>query len=61
MNRRIIVFMLAMAVLLLPQFSSAQNKPKIKSVDLVIPVPTPGMTREKAQTFQLTSAKTVNL
>ena len=58
MNRRIIVFMLAMAVLLLPQFSSAQNKPKIKSVDLVIPVPTPGMTREKAQTFQLTSAKT---
>lgn len=57
MNGKTIILMLA-AAMLLPLHSSAQDKPKVKSVDLTIPVPTPGMTLEEAREFQLKSAKT---
>ena len=55
MNGKTIILMLA-AAMLLPLHSSAQDKPKVKSVDLTIPVPTPGMTLEEAREFQLKSA-----
>lgn len=47
-----------MAALLLPLDSSAQSKPKIKSVDFTIQVPTPGMSLFDAREMQFTSAKT---
>lgn len=47
-----------MAALLLPLDSSAQSKPKIKSVDFTIQVPTPGMSLFDACEMQFTSAKT---
>lgn len=47
-----------MAALLLPPDSSAQSKPKIKSVDFTIQVPTPGMSLFDAREIQFTSAKT---
>ncbi|UKI40029.1 MAG: hypothetical protein L6V35_04965 [Alistipes putredinis] len=51
MNGKTIILMLA-AAMLLPLHSSAQDKPKVKSVDLTIPVPTPCMTLEDAREFQ---------
>lgn len=36
----------------------AQNRPKIKSVDLTLEVPAPGMSMYDAQEMQFTSAKT---
>ncbi len=52
------VLSLFFAALLLPLGCLAQSKPKIKSVDLTLPVPTPGMSLFDAREFQLTSAKT---
>lgn len=46
------------AMLMLPVDGGAQNRPKIKSVDLTLPVPTPGMSRFDACEMQFTSAKT---
>lgn len=53
-----ILFLLSVAALLLPLDSSAQSKPKIKSVDFTIQVPTPGMSLFDAREMQFTSAKT---
>lgn len=47
-----------MLAALLPLLCLAQSKPKIKSVDLTIPVPTPGASLFDAREYQLTSAKT---
>ncbi len=52
------LLLLLTAALLLTFGVSAQNKPKIKSVDLTLPVPTPGMSLFDAREFQLTSADT---
>lgn len=49
---------LVAALLMLPLGILAQNKPKIKSVDLTLPIPTPGMSRYDAQELKFTSAKT---
>lgn len=46
------------AMLMLPLNGRAQNRPKIKSVDLTLPVPTPGMSLFDAREMQFTSAKT---
>ena len=46
------------ALLMLPLCVQAQNKPKIKSVDLELPIPTPGMSLFDARELQFTSAKT---
>ena len=53
-----IVTMLSMAAILLPLTASAQDKPKIKSIDLVIPVPKPGTDLWDAREVQATSATT---
>ena len=50
--------MLSMAGILLPLTASAQDKPKIKSIDLVIPVPKPGTDLWDARDVQATSATT---
>ncbi len=52
------LLLLLTAALLLTFGVSAQNKPKIKSVDLTLPVPTPGMSLFDAREFQFTSADT---
>lgn len=52
------LIVLLSAALLLPLCGAAQNKPKIKSVDLTIKVPTPGTSLFDAREYQLTSAKT---
>ena len=51
-----VIFLLA-AALLLPSGVHAQN-PKIKSVDLTLPIPAPGMSLFDARELQFTSAKT---
>ena len=56
MKRTFLLFLLS--ALLLPLGGLAQNKPKIKSVDLVIPVPEPGMSLFDARELQFTAAKT---
>lgn len=38
----VIMTMLSVAAILLPLTASAQDKPKIKSIDLIIPVQKPG-------------------
>lgn len=43
---------------LLPLLCLAQGKPKIKSVDLTLPVPAPGTSLFDAREYQFTSAKT---
>lgn len=53
-----LVLLLLFAGLLLPMCGLAQNKPKIKSVDFTIQIPTPGMSLFDAREFQFTSAKT---
>ena len=58
MLRKIIISALSVVVALMPMATSAQNKPKVKSVDLTIPVPEPGMSLFDAREFQLISAKT---
>lgn len=54
----VIMTMLSMAAILLPLTTSAQDKPKIKSIDLVIPVPKPGTDLWDAREVQPTSATT---
>ncbi len=58
MNRGIIFMLSVVAVLLMPIALQAQTKPKIKSVELTVPVPSPGMSLFDALEWQLTSAKT---
>ena len=50
--------MLTVAALSLPLTALAQDKPKIKSIDLVIPVPKPGTDLFDAREVQPTSATT---
>ncbi len=52
------ILLLLLSALLWPLGGLAQNKPKIKSVDLVIPVPEPGMSLFDARELQFTAAKT---
>ena len=54
----VIMTMLSMAAILLPLTTLAQDKPKIKSIDLVIPVPKPGTDLFDAREVQPTSATT---
>ena len=54
----VIMTMLSVAAILLPLTASAQDKPKIKSIDLVIPVPKPGTDLWDAREVQPTSATT---
>jgi len=54
-TRRLLTFMFAA---LLPLLSLAQSKPKIKSVDLTLPVPSPGTSLFDAREYQFTSART---
>ena len=54
----VIMTMLSVAAILLPLTASAQDKPKIKSIDLVIPVPKPGTDLFDAREVQPTSATT---
>lgn len=54
----VIMTMLSMAAILLPLTTLAQDKPKIKSIDLVIPVPKPGTDLWDAREVQPTSATT---
>lgn len=53
-----LTMMLAVAALSLPLTALAQDKPKIKSIDLVIPVPKPGTDLWDAREVQPTSATT---
>lgn len=55
--KRIRLLALTLAVFL-PLTSLAQSKPKIKSVDLTIPVPTPGTSLFDAREYQIISAMT---
>jgi len=52
------ILLLLSAVLLLPWEGLAQSKPKIKSVDITLPVPAPGASLFDAREYQLISAKT---
>ncbi len=61
MIKKILAITLALTVAILaPDVATAANntKPKIKSMDLTLPVPTPGSTLEAAREAKLTSAKT---
>lgn len=57
MNRKII-FLIMVVALLLPLCLFAQNKPKIKSVDITLELPKPGSSRWDAQEMKLKSAVT---
>ena len=57
MNRKIILLIMAV-VLLLPLCSSAQNKPKIKTVDITLELPKPGSSLEDAREQKFSSAVT---
>lgn len=52
------IMLVLAALLALPVSGIAQNRPKIKSVDLTLEVPAPGMSMYDAQEMQFTSAKT---
>ena len=56
--KKTILFLFSMAALLLPWEGLAQSKPKIKSVDITLPVPAPGVSLFDAREYQLISAKT---
>ena len=56
--RKINISVLSVVAMLMPILASAQSKPKVKSVDLTIPVPKPGMSLFDAREFQLISANT---